>query len=138
MGAPWLVALTLLQLVAGERAECICKAQVGWLRHFDPADNDPATLSIPKVNGKTKPRDLPIAPAVASLLHTWQTEGLHGAHGSRWPFAGQTADDPSAYLPLPQLALRGCPSRDWSKLMTVRGYRKRLRDAAEVLQGERS
>lgn len=138
MGAPWLVALTLLQLVAGERAECICKAQVGWIRHFDPADSDPATLSIPKVNGKTKPRDLPIAPAVASLFHTWRTQGLQGAQGSRWPFPGQNAGDPNAYL-FPGLQKGGAkPSRALGRPVTVRGYRKRLRAAAEVLQRERS
>ena len=136
-GAPWVVALTLLQLVSGERAGCVCHARRGWLRNCDPADNEPATMSIPKVNGKTTPRDIPIAPAVASLLHTWQTQGLQGAHGSRWPFAGQNVDDPNAYL-FPSLHTGGaCPSRDWSKPVTVRGYRKRLRDAAEMVRGER-
>ena len=138
MGAPWLVALMLLQLVSGERAECVCNSRAGWLRHFDPADDDPATMSISKVNGKTKPRDVPMAPAVASLLHTWWTQGLQGAQGSRWPFRGQNVDDPNAYL-FPGLHTGGAhPSRDWGKPVSVRGYRKRLREAAEVLRRERS
>ena len=36
VGAPWLVPLTLLQLVCGERAECICHARFSWLNHLNP------------------------------------------------------------------------------------------------------
>ena len=54
VGAPWLVPLTLLQLVCGERAECICHARFSWLNHLNPKDSNPATIRIPQVNRKTK------------------------------------------------------------------------------------
>ena len=47
-------------------------------------------------------------------------------------------DDPNTYL-FPGLKTGGAqPRRVWSKPVTIRGYRKRLREAAEVLQRERS
>jgi hypothetical protein len=89
IGAPWTAALTMLQLVCGERADCMRQARFGWLQHMDPSDDQPATIRIAKVNGKTKAREIPVAPGVAALVHTWSTQGLtHGPSGARWPFAG--------------------------------------------------
>ena len=103
VGAPWLVPLTLLQLVCGERAECICHARFSWLNHLNPKDSNPATIRIPQVNRKTKPREIPVAPDVAGLLHTWITKGLRGEAGSRWPFCGPEDARPG-HVPLSGLA----------------------------------
>ena len=138
VGAPWLVPLTLLQLVCGERAECICHARFSWLNHLNPKDSNPATIRIPQVNRKTKPREIPMAPDVAGLLHTWITEGLRGEAGSRWPFAGQKTRDLDTCL-FPGLRTGGNKyRRTWGRQVSIRGYRKRLRDVADVLEQDRS
>ena len=138
VGAPWLVPLTLLQLVCGERAECICHARFSWLNHLNPKDSNPATIRIPQVNRKTKPREIPMAPDVAGLLHTWITKGLRGEAGSRWPFAGQKTRDLDTCL-FPGLRTGGNKyRRTWGRQVSIRGYRKRLRDVADVLEQDRS
>ena len=59
MGAAMMAVVTLLQIVCGERADCICRGRVRWLRHLDPKDSSPATCQIEKVNGKTVARHAP-------------------------------------------------------------------------------
>ena len=141
LGAPWAAALTLLQLVCGERADCARQARAGWLQHIDPGDDHPATVRIPKANGKTKAREIPIAPPVAALLHRWTAQGLRQPGGvqQQWPFL----NDPRPQSPLrflfpgkwPGAADKG---RDWGRPVTVRGYRSKLAEAAVVLQRERA
>ena len=141
IGAAMMAVVTLLQIVCGERADCICRGRVRWLRHLDPKDSSPATCQIEKVNGKTVARHVPIAPAIAALLHEWLSNGLKGPAGNEWPLPGTNLDDPAAYL-FPGLALGGTgPTRNrrvFDKSLTVRGYRDRLYEAAAVLDRERS
>jgi len=106
VGAGMMAVVTLLQILCGERADCICKSRVRWLQHLDPKDSSPATFQIEKVNGKTVARHVPLAPAIAALLHGWLSDGLKGPAGSAWPVPGQNLDDPAAYL-FPGLALGG-------------------------------
>lgn len=140
LGAPWAAALTTLQLVCGERADCARQARAGWLQHIDPSDDHPPTVRIPKVNGKTKAREIPLAPAVAALLHEWMTQGLRCPGGTqRWPFS----DDPNCpqtprRLLFPGKALGRAKGRDWARPVTVRGYRSKLAEAAAVLQRQRA
>ena len=137
LGAPWAAALTLLQLVCGERADCTRQARVGWLKHLDPSDDYPATIRIPKTNGKTKAREIPIAPPVAALLHRWMAEGLRQPGGvqQQWPFL----NDPQPQSPRRFLFPgKACMGRDWCRPVTVRGYRSKLAEAAVVLQRERA
>ena len=140
MGAEMFAIVSLLQVLCGERADCMCKARVRWLQHLDPNDGAPATVRIEKVNGKTQPRDVPMERAIAALLQEWLTNGLRGPGGSRWPLPGQSIVDPDAYL-FPGLVLGGAgPKRNnraYCKPITVRGYRRRLSEAAEVLERER-
>ena len=114
---------------------------VRWLRHLDPKDSSLATFQIEKVNGKTVARHVPLAPAIAALLHGWLSNGLKGPAGIEWPLPGTNLDDPAAYL-FPALALGGSgPKRHlrvFDKPLTVRGYRSRLYEAAAVLERERS
>ena len=140
-GAGMIAVVTLLQILCGERADCICKSRVRWLRHLDPKDSSPATFQIEKVNGKTVGRHVPLAPAIAALLHGWLSNGLKGPAGNEWPLPGTNLDDPAAYL-FPGLALGGTgPKRNrrvFDKPLTVRGYRSRLSAAVAVLERERS
>ena len=140
MGAEMIAMITLLQTLCGERADCICKSRVRWLQHLDSSKGAPATFRIEKVNGKTEPRDVPLAPSIAALLREWLSSGLHGPAGNRWPLPGQNLEDPAAYL-FPVLALGGSGAkqnrRAFDQPITVRGYRSRLRDAASVLEQKR-
>ena len=141
IGAGMIAVVTLLQLLCGERADCVCKSRVRWLRHLDPKDSSPATFQIEKVNWKTVARHVPLAPTLAALMHGWLTSGLKGPAGNEWPLPGTNLDDPAAYL-FPGLALGGAgPRRNRrasDKSLTVRGYRSRLYEAAVVLERERS
>jgi hypothetical protein len=83
----------------------------------------------------------PLAPAIAALLHWWMSNGLKGPAGNEWPLPGTNLDDPAAYL-FPGLTLGGTgPKRNrriFDKFLSVRGYRDRLKDAAALLEHERS
>ncbi len=81
MGCPWAAVLSLVQLVCAERADCTRNARVEWFQHFDPKDAQPPTIRIPRVNGKTKAREIPVAPKIAELVHHWQTHGLRAPTG---------------------------------------------------------
>ena len=141
IGAPWTAALTMLQLVCGERADCMRQARFGWLQHMDPSDDQPATIRIAKVNGKTKAREIPVAPGVAALVHTWSTQGLtHGPSGARWPFAGDPERQAARRFLFPGCETGGAQGtrRNWAQPISVRGYRHKLAEAARVLQEERA
>ena len=88
IGAGMLAVVTLLQILCGERADCICKSRVRWLQHLDPKGSSPATFQIEKVNGKTVARPVPLAPAIAALLHGWLSNGLKGPAGNEGPLPG--------------------------------------------------
>ena len=49
---PWAAAMTLLQVCLGERATCVCAAQVQW---FKGLNTQHPTTTIEKVNRKTVP-----------------------------------------------------------------------------------
>ena len=142
MSLPWVAVIMLLQVVAGERGGCMCQARRRWLQNLSPQEACPPTLRIEKVNGKTKAREIPLAPAIAGLFHQWLSRDppLHGEDGSYWPFEGQDTIDGNAFL-FPGLKLgagqkgRG---RVWGHGVSSRAYLFNLRAAAITLQRERS
>lgn len=138
-GAPWAAVMMLLQLQCGERGGCMVSARFGWLQNLNPDAADGPGISIPKVNGKTKPRWVPIIPEFAHLLHKWISgEPLEGGpcfgSTSYWPFAGQSMD-PNAFM-FPTCNVRG--ERLWTTHTTRHGYQKRLREAAEIIRLNRA
>ena len=108
---------------------------------MDPGDDQPATIRIAKVNGKTKAREIPVAPDVAALVHSWSTQGLgHGPSGTRWPFAGDPEPKAARRFLFPGCARGGVKGmrRNWARPISVRGYQRKLTEAARVLQEERA
>ena len=133
--------MTLFQFDCGERADCMRQARLGWLWHMDPSDDQPATIRIANVNGKTKAREIPAAPDVAALVHSWSTQGLrHGPSGTRWPFAGDPEPKAARRFLFPGCARGGVKGtrRNWARPITARGYQRKLAEAARVLQEERA
>ncbi len=139
-GTPWVAVLLLLQVVAGERATCMCNARRRWLRDLSPVAACPASLAIEKVNGKTRPRVIPLAASVAALLHHWISDTpLHGVDGSQWPFQGQNIHDEDGYLfPGLHTASGRIRSRDWCHPVTSRAYLAHLSRAASKARHERA
>ncbi|CAE7616441.1 unnamed protein product [Symbiodinium sp. KB8] len=104
-GAPWAAVAALLCMSCGERAGCIVKAKFGWLQNLSPAAKDLPCIGIEKVNGKTKPRNIPLPWELARLLHKWIHEqplvgGPSGNAGnSQWPFEGQSTSSDAYMFP---------------------------------------
>jgi len=71
---PWAAVLSLLQLFIIDRADCARSCRWGWLSGMEPDSKRQASITIPKVNGKTIPRTIPIYQPFAALL--WKT--IHG------------------------------------------------------------
>ena len=95
-------------------------------------------VHIPKVNGKTKARSIPLSTDFAEVLHRWlRVSPLSGPQGCQWPWIGQTVDD--VRLPLFP-GRRGGPGirRMWQTPISERGYLARLRDVSQRLQRERA
>ena len=142
MSLPWVAVIMLLQVVAGERGGCMCQARRRWLQNLPPQEACPPTLRIEQVNGKTKAREIPLAPAIAGLFHQWLSKDppLHGEDGLCWPFEGQDTIDDNAFL-FPGLKVgagqRG-RGRVWGQCVSTRAYLFNLRAAAGILQRERS
>lgn len=141
MAVPWVAVLLLMQIVAGDRASCMCSIRRRWLRDLSPRAACPAALAIEKVNGKTRPRTIPMAASIATLLHRWMQEGksLQGADGSQWPFEGQDVSDGDTYLfPGRKLGSRRMTARAWDRPVTSRAYLYYLREAADRARQERA
>eukprot|EP00969_Alexandrium_andersonii_P273738 12099246-Alexandrium_andersonii.AAC.1 len=85
-GVPWLAGLSLVQVCLGERASCAAAAQFGW---FIGLGSSNPVIEVPKVNGKTKPRTVPIHPDVGRLLHGWMHSEPLSGKGEQWPFNEQ-------------------------------------------------
>jgi hypothetical protein len=94
-GLAWLAVLMLLQVLAGDRASCMCAARRSWLQDLSGEFGRPPLLSIPaNVNGKSKKRDVPLPMHLAQAFASW----LGGEPlGNSWPFKGQP-DTKTAYL----------------------------------------
>ena len=140
MARPWVAVLMLLQIIAGDRGSCMCNIRRRWLRDLSPRAACPATLAIEKVNGKTRPRIIPMAASVSTLLHRWLHEGkpLERADDSQWPFEGQDISNGDTYLfPGLHMGHGRTDERAWDRAVTSRSYLYHLRHAANQAMQER-
>ena len=134
---PWAAVLSLLQLFIIDRADCARSCRWGWLSGMEPDSKRQASITIPKVNGKTIPRTIPIYQPFAALL--WKT--IHGnpieaPSGEMWPAAGQDVDSPESPL-FPGFEADG-KTRNWNKPISERAYLARVEQAAKILRAQRA
>ena len=84
--APWAAVLMLLQLFLGDRCDCARQAATSWFVNFGQHDVwGWPEISIPKVNGKTQPRKIPLNPGFADLLWGWMTKEPLSSGKQIWP-----------------------------------------------------
>ena len=98
----------------GERADAIRQMKTNWFVNLHPGGDLPA-IRLPRCNGKTSPRDVPMIPAMVALLLAWlEDQPLKGSDGNQWPFQGIEHQDPYLFPALHKKAGRGqCWMRDW-------------------------
>ena len=143
MSLPWVAVIMLLQVVAGERGGCMCQARRRWLQNLSPQEACPPTLRIEQVNGKTKAREIPLAPAIAGLFHQWLSKDPP-LQGGRWPLLAVRGPGHHRRqrLPLPRLESGRRTERARPCLGPVRVYAsiplQPAVAAADILQRERS
>eukprot|EP00972_Heterocapsa_arctica_P051966 7643830-Heterocapsa_arctica.AAC.1 len=137
-GCAWAAALMLLQLFCGERADCMRQCQWGWFRDLSPTASGAPKVQVPKVNGKTVEREVPLHKALAHMLWRWMWEQplLAAGEGHQWPLPGQEHTS-NAFL-FPGLDGRGTKHRQWDKPISERAYLARLRRAAAILTENRA
>ena len=132
--APWAAMLSMLQLCIGDRADCSRQCRWSWIKSLNPASKKAATISIPKVNGKTVAREIPLHEPFAKFLwQVSQTNCLEASNGEQWPHHGQQL---SPNKPLfPGFDCTG-QTRDWSKPISERAYLQKLAAASDILGRE--
>ena len=134
---PWAAMLSLLQLFIVDRADCARRCCWSWLSGMQPDSKSPPTITIPKVNGKTMPRTIPIyQPFAAFLWKTSHGHPLQSLTGERWPAAGQDVE--LEHTPLFPGYAKNCKTRDWAKPISERAFLERLHQAADILQAQRA
>lgn len=134
---PWAAMLSLLQLFIVDRADCARQCCWGWFSEMQPGGKNQPSISIPKANGKTVARTIPIYKPFADFL--WKTSHGHRLRsltGESWPGDGQDVDSDGAPL-FPGYA-KNDKTRDWGKPISERAYLARLHQAAEVLRAQRA
>lgn len=142
VGAPWAAVLCLFQLVLGERADCARRLDAAWLSNLSAGSASLPMVTIPKVNGKTTPRTVPIPAFLATLMSSWMDQPLPGAHDSQWPFPGhdlqQHVEKGTQRLLFPGRQLGGQNIRNWQRPVTERGYLEKLEMACQHIALERA
>ena len=109
--------------------------QFKWLKNIEPRAFGVPALTIPKVNGKTTPRTMPLPPVLATMLTDWlYKDPLRGAFESQWPFVGQQAQ--ADYFLFPKNVNMDAP-REWDKPVTRHGILYRLKRATNIIHDER-
>ena len=68
--APAIAVMALLQLMCGERADCVRQCRMKWFKNLTET-SDHVALAVPQCNGKTSQREIPLLPAFGRLLHKW-------------------------------------------------------------------
>ena len=134
-GCPWAAVLMLLQLFLADRADAARQCQWKWFQGLDPASLNTPSVSVPKVNKKTHPRQVVLFPPFAELLWLWsKTDPLKAKCGQQWPCVGQAVSPENLLFP-------GWNStgqkRDWGKAITERAYLGRLHRAGQIIKEHR-
>ncbi|CAE7760304.1 unnamed protein product, partial [Symbiodinium necroappetens] len=141
-GFAWAAVLTLLQLQCGERADCARQCRASWLRGIVPGSSTTPTIRIPRINGKTKAREIPLLPQFASLLYHWMYKSPlckdSTTSCSCWPFPNQKVINTALLFPgLSKQAGHGqWWKRHWSKAVSERAYLASLKTVAAGLKRE--
>ncbi len=85
-GEVWPAVLMLLQLFCGDRADACRRARASWLCDFAPEAPGAPKINIPKTNGKTVAREVPVPMKFAMLVHKWMwVDPLKNTAGKQWP-----------------------------------------------------
>lgn len=132
---PWAAVLSLLQLFIMDRADCSRKCCWEWLSGLDPRSQCQPSINIPKANGKTVARTIPLYQPFAEFL--WKTahgNPIQALTGETWPAAGQNLDSGPLF---PGYSVNG-KCRNWNKAISERAYLARLHQAAEILRAQRA
>ena len=135
MGQCWVAALTFIQLVLGERADCARSAKRTWFKNLNPLSNGNATVEVPETNGKTQARSIHLPTKIGRVLWSWMHEKpLKGPNGASWPFPGQVCEGDVFLFP----GLEGRGKRKWTAPVSERGYLYQLRAATKLLARDRA
>ena len=134
---PWVAILMLIQMFCADRADCCRRACRGWFQSLDPQDGQPPTMHIPRVNGKTRARNVPVDEQFAKLLHGWLTVCPLKGPNSQWPFEGQETNAETAVL-FPGRVRGGTNRRDWDTPISRRAFHGKVVAAAGDLIAERA
>ena len=92
-------------------------------------------IRVPRINGKTTPRQITLFPPFAHLLWEWSTGKPPVAEtGEQWPATGQSIE-PNMPL-LPGYCADG-QKRCWDKPLSARAYLGKIHEAARsLMQGK--
>jgi len=134
---PWAAVLMLMQMQCAERADCCRQSRRGWFHDLDPHAGQPANVQIPKVNGKTVPRTIPVHKTFADLLHQWLSGNPLKGPMSQWPWEGQDTQASTAML-FPGRVRGGVDNRHWGVSVSRRAYLLKVTAAAEDILAERA
>ena len=138
-GPAWTAVLFVMQLMLGDRADCSRQISTSWLDLSSPKP----CVTIPKVNGKTVPRKIPLhSEFVKQLLSLMTGSPLQGAKGC-WPFTGQgLVDAENKMIPdvllFPGRVRGGHDERNWKSPISERAYQENLVQTSKALTAERS
>ena len=133
---PWAAILSLLQLFIMDRADCARKCRWSWLSGMEPGSKGQPVINIPRVNGKTVARSIPIYRPFGEFLWTISHGNpIESSNGDAWPAAGQNLELESPLFP--GYAADG-KTRDWNKPISERAYLARLHQAGEILRAQRA
>lgn len=132
VGCAWAAVLALLQLFIGDRADAARQCTWAWFSGLDPSQPESSSISIPKVNGKTVARTIPLYTPFRDLLWQWAFGGkpLTASDGTTWPHPDQPKGSDDVLFP--GFDANG-QKRKWNKSVSERAYLRRLTQVADAL-----
>lgn len=132
-----------LQLFLGDRCDCARQTATTWFSGLEQDVRGLAEVTIPDhVNGKTRPRVVPLHQGFADLLWGWVAKQPLTGGKSQWPFEGQNLhvamlNKKSAFLFCGKSG-RGKNKPNYAKPISERAFLKQIHRASEILQQERA
>ena len=143
LNCPWAGALSLLQLLLGDRADAARQGSTEWFRNLNPDSGNPPSVAIPDCNDKTTVREIYLSRGFAALLWHWVLEPLRGCdRRTSWPHPGQNLHgailNKKPMLLFPGRVRGGKDSRNWDKAISEKAYYNAVREAAGIIQRERA
>ena len=135
--APWAGVLMLLQLSLGDRCDCARQATTEWFSHLSKDAKGLPEVRIPHdVNGKTRPRIVPLHPAFAEKIWGWLCKEPFKSGKTQWPVEGQALGDAihekkSRYLFCGKSG-KGLNTPILDKPITERAFLKQIERATQV------